>query len=113
MVGAVFNGREMPENMTQWCRRTMHGDLTKVVAGPNLMLEARFTLDLATDPWQIDYVNTAGSDKGKAQAGIAQLNGDTLQICMGAPGAARPDDFTSVADDKRSYTIWRRVSPSS
>jgi uncharacterized protein (TIGR03067 family) len=110
MVGAVFNGREMPESMMEWCRRTTRGDVTKIVAGTNLMLEARFTLDRTTDPWRIDYINTAGSNKGKAQAGIVQLNGDTLQICMAAPGDARPEDFTSVADDKRSYTVWRLVS---
>jgi uncharacterized protein (TIGR03067 family) len=109
MTAGVFNGKPMPDNMVEWCRRTTRGDVTTVLAGPNGMLEARFTLDRTQDPWAIDYVNLSGATKGKSQAGIARLDGDALQICMAAPGDARPDDFVSVPGDKRSYTAWTRV----
>jgi uncharacterized protein (TIGR03067 family) len=111
MVAAVFNGAPMPDQLVQWCRRTTRGDVTRVVAGANLMLEARFTLDTSDDPWPIDYVNLSGSNKGKTQLGIAELAGESLQICMAPPGAPRPNDFASTAGDKRSFTIWRHVSP--
>jgi len=109
MVAAVFNGKPMPDESVRWCRRTTRGDVTKVVAGPNVMLEARFTLDTAASPWSIDYVNLAGPVKGQSQLGIAELRGDSLQICMSPPGAPRPSEFASTAGDKRSYTTWRRL----
>jgi uncharacterized protein (TIGR03067 family) len=72
------------------------------------MLKARFTIDPAKSPREIDYVNLAGSHRAKAQAGIFELARDTLQICMAAPGAARPADFASNRGDGRSYTVWRK-----
>ena len=38
---------------------------------------------------------------------ILDLSGDTLRICMAAPGKPRPTDFFSKAGDGRSYTTWR------
>lgn len=110
MVGAVMNGVPMPPNMMEWCRRETRGDITTVLAGANIMLRARFTLDDDMSPWSINYVNLAGSNAGKAQAGIAVLAGDFLQICMAPPGAARPGAFESVKGDKRSYTTWIRIT---
>jgi uncharacterized protein (TIGR03067 family) len=109
MVSAVMNGVPMPQNMVEWCRRETRGDVTTVLAGTNIMLRARFSLDAGQSPWAIDYENIAGSNSGKAQLGIAELSGDSLRICMSPPGAARPADFESVKGDKRSYTTWVRI----
>jgi uncharacterized protein (TIGR03067 family) len=110
MVGAVMNGVPMPPNMMEWCRRETRGDVTTVLAGTNVMLRARFSLDEAQSPWSIDYVNLAGSNAGKPQAGIAELAGGLLQICIAPPGGARPAEFASVKGDKRSYTTWIRIT---
>ena len=60
------------------------------------------------DPAAIDYVNLHGGVKGKAQAGIYELAGDSLKICMAAPGQPRPKTFESHPKDGGSYTRWRR-----
>jgi len=109
MVSAVMNGVPMSQNMVEWCRRETRGDVTTVLAGTNLMLRARFSLDDRQRPWAIDYENIAGANNGKAQLGIAELSGDSLRICMSAPGAGRPADFGSVKGDQRSYTMWVRI----
>jgi uncharacterized protein (TIGR03067 family) len=106
MVSAVFNGAAMEDSMVKWCKRVTTGNVTTVLAGPQTMLKASFTLQ---EPNLIDYVNLAGAAKGKAQAGIYQLSGDVLKICMSAPGDPRPTDFASARGDRRSYTVWRRV----
>jgi len=49
-----------------------------------------------------------GANRGKPQAGIFELDGDVLRLCMAAAGNARPDDFTSKSKDGRSFTTWRR-----
>ena len=109
MMGAVFNGVPMPSQMVQWCRRETRGDVTTVIAGSNVMLQARFTLDQTQRPWAIDYENLAGTNTGELQAGIAELVDELLQICMAPPGASRPSNFESVKGDKRSYTTWIRI----
>jgi uncharacterized protein (TIGR03067 family) len=110
MVSGVFNGAAMAADMVKWCKRLTQGDVTRVLAGPNVMLEARFTLDDTTAPWRIDYVNLRGADKGKSQHGIADVDGGTLRVCMAAPGQDRPGAFESRVGDKRSFTTWRRPS---
>jgi uncharacterized protein (TIGR03067 family) len=109
MVAGVFSGAAMAANMVTWCTRVTRGNVTTVMAGPKMMLKASFTLDDSTRPATIDYVNLEGTHAGKSQAGIVDLRGDTLRICMSAPGQPRPADFSSTRRDGRSYTTWRRA----
>jgi uncharacterized protein (TIGR03067 family) len=108
MVSAVFNGAPMEESAVKWCKRITRGDITSVVAGPQVFLKARFTLDRSKSPNFIDYVNLVGSSKGKPQAGIFELQDNVLRICVAAPENDRPSDFSSQPGDGRSYTVWRR-----
>ena len=109
MVAAVFNGAVMAENMVKWCRRITRGNTTSVVAGPQVMLKATFTLDDSREPQEIDYVNLEGANARKRQAGIVEMNEGILRICMSAPGKPRPREFASKPGDGRSYTTWRPV----
>jgi uncharacterized protein (TIGR03067 family) len=108
MLSGVFSGKPLDKNHVKWCKRVTRGDVTSVIAGPQVMLKARFTLDSSKTPHAIEYVNLEGPAAGKPQAGIFALRGDTLEICMGAPGKPRPADFRSESGDGRSYTTWRR-----
>jgi uncharacterized protein (TIGR03067 family) len=95
----------------KWCQRITRGDVTTVLAGPQVMLKARFTLDASRTPKAIDYVNLEGPQARKPQAGIFELTGATLRICMSAPGKPRPGEFASKAGDGRSFTSWRLARP--
>ena len=108
MTKGVFNGVPLAPELVAYCKRVTHGDITRVAAGPQIMLEARFTLDRAASPRAIDYMNLAGSHKGKAQAGIYALEGKTLTISVSAPGHARPDSFSTRKGDGRTLTVWTR-----
>jgi uncharacterized protein (TIGR03067 family) len=107
MVSGVFNGKPLDQSMVTWCKRVTRADITAVVAGPNLMLKARFTLDPSKRPAEIDYVNLEGASRGKSQAGIYEVDGPSLKVCMAAPGKRRPPAFESSAGDGRSLTTWR------
>jgi len=111
MTSAVLNGVPMDPNLVKWCKRITRGNVTKVVAGPQVFLNATYSLDHSTNPGLIDYVNLEGASKGKHQAGIFTLRDDELKTCMSAPGQPRPNDFSSHPGDNRSYTVWRRVKP--
>jgi uncharacterized protein (TIGR03067 family) len=109
MVSAVLNGAAMNQAMVKWCQRITRGNVTRVVAGPQVLVNASFTLDHSKKPHVIDYLNLEGASKGKSQAGIFELIGDSLKICMSAPGHPRPADFSSKPGDGRSYTTWRLI----
>jgi uncharacterized protein (TIGR03067 family) len=108
MVSAVIDGKPLAPDMVKWCKRVTQGNVTQILAGPQSMLDAEFTLDASQTPAHIDYVNRSGKNKGKAQAGIYELAGDTLRICTAAAGGTRPAEFASMKGDGRSYTVWRR-----
>ena len=107
MVSAAIDGKPLSPDMVKWCQRVTRGNVTKVLAGAQSMLDAEFTLDPAHTPRHIDYVNRSGKNKGKKQAGIYEIRNGLLEICVGPPGGARPTDFSSKKGDKRSYTVWK------
>jgi uncharacterized protein (TIGR03067 family) len=109
MVSGVMNGAAMEQSTVQWVRRVSTGDETTVYAGPQVMLKARFKSDPSKSPKTVDYVNTAGANKGKTQLGIYELKGDLLRVCMAAPGSERPTRFESMRGDGATFTEWRRI----
>src|SRR5689334_7734399 len=112
MVSGVFGGVAMAENMVAWARRVTTGNVTSVIAGPQVILRAEFALDGGKSPATVDYRNLTGTHKGKTQAGIFQLEGDDLLVCVAAPGGQRPREFASAKGDGRSLTAWRRIKTS-
>ena len=109
MVSGIFSGAPMDAALLKWVKRVTRGNQTKVTAGPQVMVHAEFTLDPASSPKAVDYINIGGTNKGKPQAGIYKLAGDELTICMSGPGAARPAEFQSKKGDGSSLTVWQRV----
>jgi uncharacterized protein (TIGR03067 family) len=106
MLSGVMDGNAMDASLVQWVKRVTQGNRTVVLAGPQTMLKVAFTIDASQSPAWIDYVNLAGSHKGKSQQGIYKLEGDVLTVCTAAPGCARPRDFEPGAG--RSLTVWKR-----
>ncbi len=109
MVSAVFNGKQLDASMVKWCTRITRGSLTTIVAGPQTMLKATFELKPGRPHGAIEYMNLHGSNKGKAQSGICELKGDSLQFNMSEPGKPAPLDFSSKPGDGRSLTRWKLV----
>ena len=108
MVSGVVNGAAMEESEMQWVKRINQGNLSTVLAGPQVMLKVEFAIDPSQSPPAIDYVNLAGPNKGKRQFGIYEFQGDLLKICMAPPGRARPEKFDSIKGDGRTYTVWKQ-----
>jgi uncharacterized protein (TIGR03067 family) len=110
MLSGIFDGVPMEEANLQWIKRVNQGDRSTVTAGAQVMLKVEFTIDFAKLPKAIEYVNLAGPNKGKTQQGIYELAGDVVKICVSAPGVPRPVDYTAVAGDGRTLTVWKRVN---
>ena len=108
MVSAVMDGIPMDPSAVAWVKRITHGTETTVYAGPQVMMKMEFTSDVSKSPKTIDYINTAGSNKGKTQQGIYEFEGGLLKICVAPPGKPRPAQFQSDHGDGRTFTIWKR-----
>lgn len=109
MVSGILDGRPMDESLVKWVKRVTQGNQTTVYAGPQVMLQAEFTHDPSKSPKTIDYINTAGSNKGKIQHGIYAFEGDLLRIYMSAPGVARPAKFNLKPGKEGTLTVWKKA----
>jgi uncharacterized protein (TIGR03067 family) len=109
MVSAVMNGTPMEQSAVAWVKRVTVGNATAVYAGPQTMLKAQFMNDPSKSPKTLDYVHTAGSNKGKTTLGIYKVDARLLRICMAAPGSPRPTKFESFRGDGASCTVWKRA----
>jgi uncharacterized protein (TIGR03067 family) len=108
MVSGVMDGLAMEESAVKWVKRVTRGNETTVTAGPQTMMKMEFSVNAYKSPKTIDYVNTAGPNKGKAQQGIYEFTDGVLKICVAAPGEPRPAAFESVRGDHRTFTVWKR-----
>ncbi|HEY1336885.1 MAG TPA: TIGR03067 domain-containing protein [Bryobacteraceae bacterium] len=107
MVSGVMDGVAMKESDIQWVKRLTRGNQTTVQAGPQVMMKFEFSRDPAPSPKTIEYVNTAGPNKGKKQQGIYEIEGGVLRVCVAAPGASRPASFQGVRGT--TLTVWRKI----
>ena len=108
MVSGERDGGALDQERVKSAKRVSKDGETSVSFGDQLLMKAKFTVDPSKDPKTIDYDMTEGTNKGKKQLGIYELDGDTFKACFGAPEADRPTDFTSKPGEQRTLTVWKR-----
>jgi uncharacterized protein (TIGR03067 family) len=65
-------------------------------------------VDAASNPRQLDYFVTAGTNKGKHYRAIYRIEGDVLHVCSDDGSNKRPREF---ARDAGFYRVARRKTP--
>ena len=108
MVSGEIDGMPMPVGFVKGSKRVAKEGETTVMIGGQLFMKAKFTIDPAKKPKQIDYAMTGGPTKGKTQLGIYQLEPDTVKFCFSSPGQDRPTDFTTKEGNGRTLSVWKR-----
>jgi len=88
--------------------RHVAGDTVTVTINDQLFLQAIFTLDPGMTPKHIDYDVIGGPMHGTQISGIYKLEGSRFTVCMGGPGASRPDDFVARDGEPGSCTVWEK-----
>jgi uncharacterized protein (TIGR03067 family) len=79
----TFNGENAPAGVD--VHLTFTGDKYEQWANGTADERGSFKVNPATKPAAIDLMNAEGSDAGKLQLGVYEINGDTLSLTFSAP----------------------------
>jgi uncharacterized protein (TIGR03067 family) len=107
-VSLVMNGEEMSRDWLPFGSRTTKGNEVTVVFGGQVMLQARMRIDEAASPMAVDYLNLAGSQKGRISLGILEWAGEDARFLMATPGQPRPPSFSVAGGKGLTLSQWRR-----
>jgi uncharacterized protein (TIGR03067 family) len=111
MVSGERDGLALPDDLVKSAKRVAKDGETTVTIGGTIFLKAKYSVDPSKKPKTIDYSLTEGTNKGKMQLGIYEIDGDTLKFCFAVPGAERPTDFTAKPESGRTLSVWKRAAP--
>jgi uncharacterized protein (TIGR03067 family) len=111
VTAAESEGQKAPEEEVRSIKMTFSADkMTINQKGKDLPME--FRLDPTKKPRTIDIVPTEGAQKGKVIAGIYQLDGDELKLCLSRPGKEqRPTEFATKAGSESVLLTLKRDKP--
>lgn len=109
VVSAMGNGRLVPKEVWEK-KHAITGNNVVVTqhSGETVLLEIE--IDPAKTPKRIDAVAFA-EDKAIVIQGIYAVDANKLKLCFGAPGKARPAEFSTKEGDMRSLAVLKRLPP--
>jgi uncharacterized protein (TIGR03067 family) len=99
---AELGGKPLPTNFTL----KLEADKYEVAA-ENLD-KGTYKLDPAAKPRTFDITGVEGPNAGRKIPAIYELEGDTLRVCYGLGGSARPAEFKSPSGTKVFLVTYRR-----
>ncbi len=99
------NGKVQPPDPLIRVKVTFDGDRLLASAGKRPP-EVRGTFKL--DPGRTPKAYDLKTAEGSSVRGIYELDGDTLEVCLSAPGDERPTAFKTAADDDRTLIVYKR-----
>lgn len=108
MVSGTRDGEPMEKMMVSSGKRVSKNAVVRISFGGQVYIHAKYTVNTAKNPYQIDYYHVAGMFAGQRQEGIYELNGPQMTVIFAEPGKARPGDFSTTTGDSRTLTVWKK-----
>jgi uncharacterized protein (TIGR03067 family) len=105
-VSLIRDGEETKKEWLPYGSRETSGNEMKVIFGGQVMAHAKMRFDESVTPVAVDYLNLAGSQKGKVSLGIMDWVGDDVRFVIAMPGQPRPATFTPGKG--LTLSQWRR-----
>jgi uncharacterized protein (TIGR03067 family) len=108
-VGLQVDGGDMPAAAFAQSRMLIDGDRFRMES-PEANYDGTFNIDVTTEPMRIDIAFVEGPEAGQSSAGIFELDGDQLTICLGLVGSSRPVGFSTRPGSGHALERLRRAS---
>ena len=102
------NGQEEPAENIKNSRLEIVGNHHSVTVGDSVM-KGTHKLETSQIPMTIDSTDTAGPFTNMSLKGIFKVEGDIFTICLAAPDAERPTEFTTKDDKAILLHVWKRL----
>jgi uncharacterized protein (TIGR03067 family) len=104
------DGKKTPEDDLKKARVafTAEGKVSVEIDGKTVMEGKWLNTDPTKTPKTMDTEFTAGEEKGKTVLGIYDIDGDTLKICVAAPGKDRPTKFAAGEGSGCTMFVYKR-----
>ena len=110
VVGGEEDGKPAPEDKIKGSRMTVDKKSIQLTDKDEKQLWVLvYKIDDSKTPHWVSMTVKAGTDSGKSSEGIYEVDGDTLRICYGLPGADRPKDFKTTVGSKENCFVLKRV----
>ena len=104
---AELGGKPMQDDfLTNTVLKLVQGNYEVTVRG--LPDKGAYTLDAGSKPKTLDITGSEGPNAGKKILCIYELKGNTLKICYGLDGSARPTEFKSPPATKYFLVTYER-----
>jgi uncharacterized protein (TIGR03067 family) len=107
LIGGELNGQDEPEDDVKESKLVIVGDQHTVSVGEAVM-KGTHKLDTSRSPMTIDSTDTTGPFEDMSLKGIFKVEDDVFNVCFGAPGLARPTEFTTKDGKATIMHIWKR-----
>lgn len=109
MMTLEVEGVSQPAEMFTGTRIIIKGDTFASVT-KEAFYAGSIKLQSRESPKRIDLIFTAGPEQGNISAGIYELEGDDLRICLGFAGVDRPKLFLTRAESGHALETLKRAT---
>lgn len=101
------DGEKATDAVAKQMKLVFEGEKATFYAGDTVMMQGTVRLGPGAKPKTLDLASKAGRLKDQTVEGIYEADGDSLKICLGSPGGARPTEFKSGKD--QPLVVYKRA----
>lgn len=110
-VSMVVNAFQSPEGEVKATRLVIEKGAFRQEFAGRLMRSGTVAFETTRTPHLIDFSFTGDDGKPETMAGVYELAGDRLTVCVARPGVPRAETLEARPDSGCIRTVYERIKP--